>query len=493
MKYMIGIDQSTQGTKVMLFDENGAPVLRVDKTHRQLIDDRGWVEHDPEEIYDNLIDLVRRLLDQSGVNGWQVEGVGISNQRETALAWERATGKPACNAIVWQCARAADICRRVEAMGLADAVQQKTGLRLSPYFTASKLAWVLENVPGAMRMAREGKLCMGTMDSYLVFRLTRGRVFAADASNASRTQLFSLQTLEWDDELCRAFGIPKDCLPRAEDSDGDYGMTDFEGLLPRAVPIRGLMGDSHAALFAHGCRQRGMMKATYGTGSSVMMNIGEKPILSAQGLATSLAWKIGGRVQYVLEGNINYSGAIMTWLKEDMHLLPDADASQQMAMAANPGDRTYLVPAFTGLGAPHWRSDVRAALVGMSRTTGCNEVVKAGLEAMAYQITDVVGMICRDAGVEHPDLRVDGGPAANAWLMQFQADMTGSLVLVPRAQELSCMGAAYAAGTALGLYGDEVFRRMIYRCYTPAMDEKLRREKYAGWRAAVDGLLSFHT
>lgn len=324
MPYIIGIDQSTQGTKVMLFDAQGKILLRLDRPHRQIIDENGWVEHDPEEVYRNLIELVQSLMAQSGVNGQDIAAVGISNQRETAMAWDRAILAPVYNAIVWQCARGKAICEGIEAQGLSETVRKKTGLRLSPYFSAAKLSWIMANVPGVRERALKGEICVGTMDGYLVHRLTHGQAFRTDYSNASRTQLFNISTLQWDEELCRIFDIPMVCLGEVTDSDGFFGETDFEGVLPKKVPIHGVMGDSHGALFGQGCRKPGMMKATYGTGSSIMMNIGETPIFSDQGIVTSLAWKTNGKVQYVLEGNINYTGAVITWLKDDMHLLRSA-------------------------------------------------------------------------------------------------------------------------------------------------------------------------
>lgn len=489
MRYVIGIDQSTQGTKAMLFDDQGAMLLRVDKLHRQIIDERGWVEHDPEEIYANLIGLIARLLKEAGVDGKDIAAVGISNQRETALVWERASGRPVCNAIVWQCARGEAICRRLEEQGWAQTVRERTGLQLSPYFSAAKLAWVMENVPGVKERAGKGEICVGTVDSFLVHRLTHGAQFRTDYSNASRTQLFNIRSLTWDAELCAAFGIPMACMAEVTDSDGLFGETDFEGVLPHAVPIHGVMGDSHGALFGQGCLKRGMMKTTYGTGSSIMMNIGEEPIFTDLGVVTSLAWKTRGQVNYVLEGNINYTGAVITWLKNDMRLLQSAAECEDCAKAANPADKCYLVPAFSGLGAPYWRSDVSAAIVGMSRTTGRNEVVKAGLECIAYQITDIVKLMQQAAAIRQIELRVDGGPTRNAWLMQFQADLLDADVCVPQAEELSGIGAAYAAGLGAGLYSDEVFERAAYRHFEPHMDGETRAAKYAGWQAAVQSIM----
>lgn len=487
--YIIGIDQSTQGTKAMLFDGAGKLLLRTDKSHAQLIDERGWVEHDPDEIYANTIEVVRQLLEKSGIDRNEVKALGISNQRETAMAWNRKTGKPVYNAIVWQCARGAAICERLSKKGAAELVKEHTGLQLSPYFSAAKLAWILENVDGTAELAQQGDLCCGTMDSWLVYRLTGGKEFRTDYSNASRTQLFDVRNLCWDEEICGLFGIPTCCMAELTDSDGLFGETDFEGLLPHAIPIHGVLGDSHGALFGQGCLKRGMMKTTYGTGSSIMMNIGEKPIFSDLGVVTSLAWKVGGKVQYVLEGNINYTGAVITWLKDQMGLLANAGESGTLARSANPADHTYLVPAFSGLGAPYWRSDVSAALVGMSRTTTKAEVVKAGLECIAYQITDIVKLMAEAAGIEELELRVDGGPTRNKFLMQFQSDILNCTVQVPDAEELSGIGAAYAAGLGAGIYGEDVFNSMKYTPFTPEMDEETRQKKYGGWRDAVAMLL----
>lgn len=485
--YIIAIDQSTQSTKALLFDGRGRVLLRADRSHRQIVDERGYVEHDPEEIYRNVTGLIPELLEKSGADPAQIRAVGISNQRETAVVWERSTGRPVCNAVVWQCARGAAICDGLKEH--AERVREKTGLRLSPYFSAAKFSWLMRNVPGLRERAEKGEICCGTVDSYLVYRLTGAGNFLTDYSNASRSQLFNIRSLRWDEELLSLFGIPQCCMAEVTASDAVFGYTDFEGALPKAVPIRCVMGDSHAALFAQGCLEKGSLKATYGTGSSIVMNIGDRPVLSDLGLVTSLAWKLKDRVSYILEGNVNYTGAIVTWLKDSAGLLGSAGESEELAKRANPADRTYLVPAFSGLGAPYWRSDVSAAFVGMSRTTGRAELVKAGLEAIAYQITDIAELMRREASVAGIALRVDGGPTGNKWLMQFQSDMLQSDVLVPEAAELSCMGVAYAAGMALGLWDDRVFENNRYVRYEARMDGNARNERYAGWKAAVRRIL----
>lgn len=487
--YIIGIDQSTQGTKALLLDQEGTILCRTDKSHAQIINDQGWVEHDPEEIYRNTLKTVKALLEKSKADPKEIRAVGISNQRETALAWNRKTGKPVYNAIVWQCARGAAICERLEKKGIAPLVKEHTGLQLSPYFSAAKLAWIMENVEGVKEEAQTGNLCCGTVDSWLVFKLTCGKEFRTDYSNASRTQLFDIRNLCWDQELCALFGIPENALAELTDSDSLFGETDFEGILPKKIPIHGVLGDSHGALFGQGCLSKGMMKTTYGTGSSIMMNIGEDLIQTDTGLVTSLAWKMNGKAQYVLEGNINDTGAVITWMKDKLGLIEKAADSETFAKEANPADHTYLVPAFSGLGAPYWRSDVSAVFAGMSRTTGKAELVKAGLESIVYQITDIVELMKEAAKIQEVELRVDGGPTRNQWLMQFQSDILNCKVQVPKAEELSGMGAAYAAGLGVGVYTEEIFRHRQDQSFTPQMESEKREEKYSGWKKAVSMVL----
>ena len=406
-KYIIGIDQSTQGTKSLLFDENGELLARADLPHRQIVNEKGWVEHDPEEFYRNVIQTVRNVVEKAGISKEEIVGAGISNQRETALSWDRE-GKPVYNAIVWQCARGEAICQRLKAHEAM--IKERTGLQLSPYFSAAKLAWIQENVEEARELAAKGLLRCGTVDSFLVYRLTGGKVYRTDYSNASRTQLFNISTLSWDEEICALFGISPKLLPEVTDSDGYYGETDFEGFLERPIPIHGVLGDSHGALFGQGCLEKGMVKATYGTGSSVMMNVGEQPVFSQHGVVSSLAWGMNGKVHYVLEGNINYTGAVITWLEKDLKLIASAGETEELAKKAAPEDHTYLVPAFTGLGAPYWDSGAEGILYGITRTTGKAEVVRAALDCIAYQITDIIRVMETDSGIPIRALRADGGP-----------------------------------------------------------------------------------
>lgn len=489
-QYMISIDQSTQGTKALLFDSDGSLIRRVDQAHEQIINEKGWVSHDPMEIYRNIIAVTARLLEEAQIDRDKVAGVGISNQRETSLAWNRITGEPVGQAVVWQCARAADLCDQVAAAGHGETIRRKTGMNLSPYFPASKIAWILKNVKGAKELSDAGTLCHGTIDSWVVYKLTGGKSYKTDYSNASRTQLFNIFDLKWDEEICGIFGIDPKNLPEVCDSNSNFGETDFDGLLPNPVPIHGVLGDSHGALFGQGCLQPGMMKSTYGTGSSIMMNIGENPVLSTHGVVTSLAWSMDGKVNYVLEGNLNYTGAVITWLKDDLKMIDSPQETQALAEQAAGDDPLYLVPAFSGLGAPYWDSRATAMLTGMTRTTGRAEVVRAGLECIAYQIQDVIEAMSEDSGVKVHELRVDGGPTRNAYLMQFQSDISGIDVQVPDSDELSGMGPAYAAGLALGIWDDSIFEKLGRKKYAPQMPKELRNKKYEGWKKAVEKVLS---
>lgn len=489
-KYIISIDQSTQGTKALLFDEEGRLRMRTDLPHRQIVNGQGWVSHDGEEIYRNTVRVIGNVLQMAQVSPDHVAGIGISNQRETAILWDRETGLPAADAVVWQCSRAAEVCERSRVRNMAAQIERRTGLKLSPYFTAAKICWLLENTEGIPEKARRHSICHGTMDSYLIYRLTKGAVYATDYSNASRTQLFDIFKLEWDEGICGCFGIDPGNLPEVRDSDACFGYTDCEGLFAKPVPIHAVMGDSQAALFGQNCRSDGMVKVTYGTGSSIMMHIGNRPVLSGNGLVTSLAWGIGGKREYVLEGNLNYTGAVISWLKDDVGIIQNPAETETLAETASQKDSLYLIPAFTGLGAPYWDSAARAAFVGMDRTTGKNELVRAALESIAYQISDVVSAMERDSGKRIEILRADGGPTRNRYLMQFQSDITGCEVSVSDIEELSGTGAAFMAGMRLGLWGEEVFGRLRWKRVLPKMDADTRSRRVEGYQDAVRCLSS---
>ncbi len=482
MKYILAIDQSTAGTKALLFDETGEFVGRADRPHEQKISKEGYVSHDPEEILRNTIAVVQDVVEKTGIDKKELAVVGISNQRETALVWERESKKPVCDAVVWQCSRGEAICNALSEY--ADMVKERTGLNLSPYFSAAKIAWVLKNATYDPKTP----LCAGTIDSYLLHCLTGE--FKTDYSNASRTQLFNIHTLSWDEEICKIFDIDPAMLPEVCDSDALFGYTDFNGYLEQKIPVHGVLGDSHGALFGQGCTQKGMVKATYGTGSSVMMQIGDTPILTKEGLVTSLAYKRKGEpAKYVLEGNINYSGAVMKWVTEDLKLIPSEKEASATAKAADPEDTTYLVPAFSGLGAPYFVSGVKAAMVGMSRKTGYREIVKAAEESIVYQISDILFLMNEVSGVPVTELRVDGGATRDEYLMQFQSDILNIPLAVSQREELSGLGAGYLAAMSFGILPENALETISRKTYLPKMDAALREKKYAGWKAAVNQVI----
>ncbi len=489
-RYVLVIDQSTQGTKALLLDSEGKLAGRKDMPHRQIVDVNGWVGHDLEEIYENTIQAVQGLVEETGIRKSELAVVGISNQRETSACWDKRNGKPLCCAVVWQCARAAAICSRIKEQGYGDMIKKRTGLPLSPYFSAAKFAWMFQNVSGVKEKAEKGDAAFGTVDSYLVYRLTEGRNFQTDYSNAARTQVFNIRTLEWDRELLDIFGIPFSAMAAVTGSDGDYGVTDFNGYLDQPIPIRGVLGDSNGALFGQGCLNPGMIKATYGTGSSIMMNIGEKPVFTDLGVVTSLAWSLDGKVNYVLEGNINYAGAVISWLQNDVGLIRSAGETEMLAKSANSEDIAYLVPAFSGLGAPYWDEGAKAAICGITRTTGKAEIVRAALDSIAYQVTDIIKIMKEAGGIEHGELRADGGPTKNRYLMQFQSDQLGIPVSIPESEELSGIGAGFVAGLSAGIYDENIFDNMNRTRYSCKMDDEVRQKLYAGWLDAVKGVMT---
>ena len=493
--YVIAVDQSTQSTKAMLFDEDLKLVAREDIAHRQIINEMGWVEHDPEAIAANATSAIRRLIANSEIDPRAIASIGVANQRETAAMWDRATGKPVCNAIVWQCNRAAKICERLEEAGSAEYLHRTTGLRLSPFFSGPKLAWILENVPGVRDRALRGEICCGTMDSWVIYNLTGRKAHKTDYSNASRMLLLDLANLRWDAKACEMFGLPMSCLPELCDSDALYGYTDLGGAVENPIPVHAAIGDSHAALYAHGCYEKGSCMTGYGTGSCVMMNLGETPVLSSNGVLSSVAWKTGRGLRYAFDGVINYSGAVVTWLCKDLGLAASPGETDTLAQRANPADRAYLVPAFTGIGAPHWKSEAAAALVDMTRTTGRAEIVRAGLESIAYQVADVVRAMAADSNTPIAAMSVAGAPTRNAYLMQFQSDILGCPVVIPENEEMTCLGVARIAGEAAGLYGRESASagaaecRPARRTFSPKMPEDVRAGKIKGWKKALDRTL----
>ncbi len=489
-RYIISIDQSTQGTKALLFDGAGKLVHRVDKAHRQIVDERGWISHSPEEIYRNTIQVIKSVLEERHILPQQVVGLGISNQRETSLIWDRKTGRALSDAVVWQCTRASEICERKEILEKAEEIKKHTGLRLSPYFPAAKIAWLLENVEAAEQLVAEKRICHGTMDTYLVFKLTGGSVYATDYSNASRTQLYNIYEKKWDEEICSMFGINSFDMAQVLDSNACFGYTDCERIFENPIPIHAVMGDSHAALYGQNCRSKGMLKVTYGTGSSIMLNVGREPVESTSGLVTSLAWGIDDTVQYVLEGNLNYTGAVISWLKNDIGLIENANETECLAMKASKNDSVYLVPAFSGLGAPYWKNQASAAIIGMDRTTQKAEIARAALESIAYQVTDIINAMEDDMEEKIDVLRVDGGPTKNKYLMQFQSDIARCNVEVSEQEELSGIGAAVMAGMALGVWDESVFEHISRKSYGVHMNAECAKRKYAGWKRAIKAVIA---
>ncbi len=488
-KYVLSIDQSTSGTKAILFDDKGALAGRYDQEHRQIINDQGWVEHDPAEIYQNLLRTVQGVFEKTGVAREDIVCAALSNQRETSIAWNRSTGEPLYNAIVWQCARGEAICQRLIGQGLGEKIRLTTGIPASPYYSAAKLAWIIENVPAARELAATGQLVCSTLDSWLVHKLCGGEPLT-DYSNASRSQLFNVRTLQWDDDIAAAFGLRTEWFPEVRDSNSLFGHCDFNGILPKAVPLHGVLGDSHGALFGQGCLTPGSVKATYGTGSSVMMNVGEKPVFSDKGIVTSLAWGISGTVNYVLEGNMNYTGAVVKWLVDDLGLLASSKDAEALARSARDVPGLYLVPAFSGLGAPYWDGAARGIICGLSRSVGKAEIVRAAEECIAFQINDIVDLMESETSFRVDTLKVDGGATRDGFLMQFQSDIIDAAVSVPAFEELSGSGPAYLAGMAMGLYSQDVVNHAPKARFSPNMPAANRERRVRGWRDAVATVLA---
>jgi glycerol kinase len=486
-KYIISIDQSTSATKAVLFTEDCRLVRRVNIDHQQYYPQAGWVEHDAEEIYRNTVEAIRRVVAQ-GEGEEAAYSLSITNQRETVVVWNRLTGKPVCHAVVWQCQRGADICNALKEQGYTELIQQKSGLLIDPYFSASGVKWILDNVEGARAQADRGELLMGTIDSWLVWKLTGGAVHATDYTNASRTLLFNIHTLDWDDDLLRLFTVPRSMMPRPLPCDSIFGETTVEGVFSAPVQIAGVLGDSHGALAGQMCFSPGMGKATYGTGSSVMVNIGEEAVKAPQGLVTSVGFAACGKVFYAFEGNIHCTGATIKWMVEKLKLIESPAAIEAIARTVPDNGGVYLVPAFAGLGAPWWNSKAKAILCGMTLGTEQGHVCRAALEAIAYQVKDLIDLMTKHADIQLKELRVDGGPTKNQLLMQFQADMLNACINRSDVEEASAMGAMLMNGLARGLWKnlDEVARLRTHdnRIQSVMADEE-RNRLYEGWVKAV--------
>lgn len=486
MKYTLAIDQSTSATKAMLFDSNAKLVARASVDHQQFYPQPGWVEHDAEEILRNTYTAAADVLAKSGIKAEEVASVAVTNQRETVVVWDKRTGKPVYNAVVWQCNRGEAICEALKAGNNESTVSVKTGLLINPYFSASGVQWILENVKGARLAADEGHLLLGTMDTWLIWNFTNGREHATDFTNASRTLLFNIHTLHFDDELLELFHIPSSMVPEALPSDGIFGTTTLNGLIPN-VPIAGVMGDSHGALAGQMCFSPGMGKATYGTGSSIMVNIGEQPLVAPAGLVTSVGFAAAGKVHFAFEGNIHCTGATIKWLQDDLQLIQSATETETLATSVEGTDGVYLVPAFAGLGAPWWDSEAKALICGMNRGTTKAHVVRAALESIAYQVKDLIALI-EKSGVELQELRVDGGPVQNKFLMQFQSDMLQAWINRSPIAEASALGAVLMGGLALGRWHslEEIAAlRTSDDRIGPLMPSVQMKKLYIGWQQAV--------
>jgi glycerol kinase len=487
--HVLVIDQGTTSTRAIIFDVQMAAVASAQEEFPQIFPAPGWVEHNPETLWATSLGTARAALAQAGLEARQIAGIGIANQRETTLVWERATGRPIFNAIVWQDRRTAAICEALEAAGHGDMVAERTGLRLDPYFSATKIAWILDHVPGARARAEAGELAFGTVDCFLLWRLTEGGVHATDATNAARTLLCDIRTGQWDDQLLALFGVPAAILPEIRDCTADFGTTRPE-LLGGAIAVRGMAGDQQAALIGQGCFAPGTVKATYGTGGFVLLNIGDAPKRSRHRLLTTIAWQRGLERRYALEGSIFSAGASVQWLRDGLGLVENAAETGRLAEASDPDQSVYLVPAFTGLGAPHWNSHAQGLVTGITRGTTKKELARATLESVGYQTRDLLQAMLADYGEPIADLvfRVDGGMSANDWTMQFLADILDVTVERPAFRETTALGAGYLAGLAAGIYPEpEAFarNRSANQRFRPGMDDRLRQTKYRGWLHAV--------
>jgi glycerol kinase len=493
MACILAIDQSTSATKAMLYAApGGEPLDSTSIEHCQIYPRPGWVEHDAGEIWDNVLDATTTVIKRNATHVSELLCLSITNQRETFVVFDRETGKPLGNAIVWQCRRGEDVCNELIDAGHEDEVRRRTGLRIDTYFSGPKLTWLLRNDPARTAKVASGAALVGTIDAYLLYRLTNGKVFATDHTNASRTLLYDIHALDWDDDLCRLFDVPRIALPDVRESASRFGETDLRGALPHHVPICGVMGDSQAALFAHGCFRRGMAKATFGTGSSVLLNVGHAAPESTGGAVTSLAWVIGNKPTYCLEGIINYSAATLAWLRDRLRIIESFDEVEPLATSVKDNGGVYLVPAFAGMGAPYWRADARAAIVGLTAHSGREHVVRAALESIAYQICDVVDMLREGADVDVNVLHADGGPTGNRFLMQFVADVIETQVKVASAGVCSALGAAMMGALGIGAIESVEALASLPRhgaSFHPAMDAARVRELYAGWTRAVGSVV----
>ncbi len=486
-KYIMALDSGTTSNRCILFNAAGEICSVAQKEFTQIFPQPGWVEHDADEIFSTQLEVARQAMANIGATATDIAAIGNTNQRETTICWNKQTGRPVYNAIVWQCRRTAHYCDFLTQEGLVDTIRSKTGLVIDPYFSGTKIRWILENVPGARKMAEDGDLLFGTVETWLIWKLTGGKVHVSDYSNASRTMLFNINTLQWDEEILKKLDIPASMLPKPVPSSEVYGVTTAQ-FFGAPIPIAGAAGDQQAALFGQTCFNAGDSKCTYGTGAFLLMNTGETPIFSGNGLVTTIAWGLNGKVNYALEGSIFVAGAAIQWLRDELRFIESAADSEYMAQKVKDTNGCYVVPAFTGLGAPYWDAYARGAVLGLTRGVNKYHIIRATLDSIAYQTNDVLSAMEADAGIALSALKVDGGASANNYLMQTQADISNAPVLRPCCVETTAMGAAYLAGLAVGYWAStEEIRKnwAVDRSFHPALPEEARSKRLKGWKKAV--------
>lgn len=492
-KYILALDQGTTSSRTLIIDRKCRIVTSVRKDIKQIFPEHGWVEHDPDEIWAAQSGTVAEAMAKAGISASDIAAIGIANQRETTIVWDRNTSRPLYNAIVWQDRRTADYCEELKKKRLTGMIRKKTGLIIDAYFSATKIKWILDNVPGAREKAAAGELCFGTVDSWLMWKLTRGKLHVTDVSNASRTMLFNINTLTWDKELLELFDIPESMLPQVGSSSGIFGETTTQ-LFSAPIPIAGIAGDQQAALFGQLCLTEGAVKTTYGTGCFVMMNTGDKPRRSENNMLSTVAWQIGGKTTYALEGSVFVGGAAIQWLRDGLGIIKSAKETEKLAFAAEDNGGVYFVPALTGLGAPYWDQYARGVIIGITRDTTSANIVRAALESIAFQVHDVVKAMEADVGMKPSEMKVDGGAVANNFLMQFQADLIGCPLVRPSALESTAMGAAYLAGLAEGFWASTEEIEMLSgvdRLFEPKGDEDVIKDMKNHWSEAVERSLGW--
>lgn len=485
-KFILALDQGTTSSRAIVFDHDGIPVSVSQKEFRQIFPKPGWVEHDPEEIWSTQAGVSLEAITKAGLESSAISAIGITNQRETTIVWNRKTGKPVYNAIVWQDRRTSDFCDKLKKEGLSNTIQGKTGLIIDAYFSATKIRWILDNVEGTRELAENGELAFGTVDSWLIWNLTRGKLHVTDVTNASRTMLFNIHTLKWDNELLKIFNIPSSMLPEVKSSSEVYGST--QGHFSSSIPVAGIAGDQQAALFGQMCIEPGMVKNTYGTGCFMVMNIGTKPIESKNKLLTTIAWKVGNETHYALEGSIFIAGAVVQWLRDGLCIIKKSEDIEKLAAKVKDSEGVYFVPAFAGLGAPHWNQHARGTLVGITRGTSSSHIARAALDSIAYQTLDVLTAMQHDSGIDIRELRVDGGATVNNQLMQFQAELLQAKVVRPKITETTALGAAYLAGLAVNYWnniGEIKQQWQVDRVFSPKLKAEETHSLVKGWHRAV--------